>query len=353
MSTQGDAGTPISLLAEEQHQHFRLLELPPELLEILTSANPPTLYFKSAEVAPGESAGNAVLCTHDKTYNIRQKNSSNTVYVLQPHESNDESGKQRIQIISQPQSTLETTPAPKPCAAPYIRQLLPVLSSTGQPVGARDSLTKAQLFAHIPASDAECELAFRDLAVLVDEYGKCMIPSAQLRLDTWHSILAAARARSIDLTASLTSNSVDLLRTDVSDVNDLQGTLVSAIVRSVLIQYDGGIATQDVRIDPSALVRWVGITRLEAMSAKTSTAVSMFKSAWKDDMPELWRSKVDLTLLAGRYTLSDGGMTIHFRDYQLDLEDDVSASTAPDGKAAAGSKRKQWHEKFRPSKRPT
>ncbi|KAK6438646.1 hypothetical protein LTR95_005157 [Oleoguttula sp. CCFEE 5521] len=70
-------------------------------------------------------------------------------------------------------------------------------------------------------------------------------------------------------------------------------------------------------------------------------------------MPELWRSKVDVALLAGRYTLSDGGKTIHFRDYQLDLEDDVSASTAADGKTAAGSKRKQWHEKFRPSKRPT
>nr|OQO19643.1 hypothetical protein B0A51_13554 [Rachicladosporium sp. CCFEE 5018] len=337
---------------DEQHQHFRLLELPPELLEVLTSANPPTLYFKSAEVAPGGSAGNAVLCTHDKTYNIRQKNSSNTIYVLQPHEANDGPGKQRMQIISQPQSTLEITLALRPCAAAYIRQLLPVLSSTGQSVGARDSLTKAQLFSHIAASDAECEIAFRDLAVLVDQHGKCMLPSAQLRLDTWHSILAAARARPIDLTASLASNRIDLLRTDVSDVNDLQGTLVSAIVGSVLEQYDGGLVTEDVRIDPSALVRWVGITRLEAMSAKTSTTASVFKSAWKDDMPELWRSKVDIALLAGRYTLSDGGKTIHFRDYQLDLEDDVSASTAPDGKAAAGSKRKQWHEKFRPSKKP-
>ncbi|OQO00111.1 hypothetical protein B0A48_13897 [Cryoendolithus antarcticus] len=352
MSTQSSTGIPVSLLAEAQHQHFRLLELPPELLEVLTSANPPTLYFKSAEVVAGGSAGNAVLCTHDKTYNIRQKNSSNTVYVLQPHESNDEPGKQRIQIISQPQSTLETTPAPKPCAAAYIRQLLPVLASTGQSVGARDSLTKAQLFANIPASDAECEVALRELAVLFDEHGKCMLPSAQLRLDTWHSILAAARARPIDLTASLASNSIDLLRTDVSDVDDLQGTLVTAIVGSVLIQSEEGIDTEDVRIDPSALVRWAGITRLEAMSAKTSTTASVFKSAWRDDMPELWRSMVDTALLAGRYTLSDGGKTIHFRDYQLDLEDDVSASTAPDGRAA-GSKRKQWHEKFRPTKRPT
>ncbi|KAK6430116.1 hypothetical protein LTR95_013734 [Oleoguttula sp. CCFEE 5521] len=352
MSTQSSAGIPVSLLPEEQHQHFRLLELPPELLEILTSANPPTLYFKSSEVAPGEPAGNAVLCTHDKTYNIRQKNSSNTVYVLQPHDTNDESGKQRMQIISQPQSTLETTSAQKTCAAAYIRQLLPVLSSTGQSVGARSSLTKAQLFVHVPESDAECEVAFRQLTVFVNEHGRCVLPSAQLCLDTWHSILAAARARPVDLTASLSSSSIETLRNDVREVSDLQGSLVSAVIDSVVPHHEEGTDT-GVRIDASVLLRWLGVTRLEAVSAKTSTAVSVFRSAWKDDMPEPWRSKADLALMTGRYILSDGGKSIQFRDYQLDLEDDTSSSTAPDGKATAGSKRKQWHEKFRPSKKPT
>jgi len=42
MSTQGDAGIPLSLLAEDQQQSFRLLELPAELLKLLTSDNPPT-----------------------------------------------------------------------------------------------------------------------------------------------------------------------------------------------------------------------------------------------------------------------------------------------------------------------
>lgn len=42
MSTQADSGIPLSLLPEEQHQSFRLLELPPELLALLTSENPPT-----------------------------------------------------------------------------------------------------------------------------------------------------------------------------------------------------------------------------------------------------------------------------------------------------------------------
>jgi hypothetical protein len=42
MSTQSDAGIPLSLLAEDRQQSFRLLELPAELLKLLTSDHPPT-----------------------------------------------------------------------------------------------------------------------------------------------------------------------------------------------------------------------------------------------------------------------------------------------------------------------
>jgi len=42
MSTQADAGISLSLLPEDNQQSFRLLELPPELLNLLTSDNPPT-----------------------------------------------------------------------------------------------------------------------------------------------------------------------------------------------------------------------------------------------------------------------------------------------------------------------
>jgi hypothetical protein len=41
MSTQEDAGMPLSLLPEDKQHSFRLLELPPELLHLLTSDNPP------------------------------------------------------------------------------------------------------------------------------------------------------------------------------------------------------------------------------------------------------------------------------------------------------------------------
>jgi len=42
MSTQNENGTVFSILPEESQQHFRLLELPLEILSVLTSDNPAT-----------------------------------------------------------------------------------------------------------------------------------------------------------------------------------------------------------------------------------------------------------------------------------------------------------------------
>lgn len=42
MSSQDASGIDFAVLPESQQHHFRLLELPPELLELLTSDNPPT-----------------------------------------------------------------------------------------------------------------------------------------------------------------------------------------------------------------------------------------------------------------------------------------------------------------------
>lgn len=41
MSTQGGYGIPLTLVAEAERKHFRLLELPAEILALLTSESPP------------------------------------------------------------------------------------------------------------------------------------------------------------------------------------------------------------------------------------------------------------------------------------------------------------------------
>lgn len=41
MSTQYDGGIDFSIVSESDQQHFRLLELPAELLQVITSKDPP------------------------------------------------------------------------------------------------------------------------------------------------------------------------------------------------------------------------------------------------------------------------------------------------------------------------
>ncbi|KKY15095.1 putative sister chromatid cohesion protein dcc1 [Diplodia seriata] len=88
MSTQDQSGVPVGVA--HAPQHFRLLELPDSLLELLTSPNPPVLSIKSRPASATSSASDqqkqasAVLCTSNKTYHLRQVHTSNSVHLTQP-----------------------------------------------------------------------------------------------------------------------------------------------------------------------------------------------------------------------------------------------------------------------------
>ncbi|KAL4807683.1 hypothetical protein BDV18DRAFT_158889 [Aspergillus unguis] len=90
MSTQS---TPSILFTHHSRQQgFRLLELSPDLAELLSSDNPPTLELKSpaadsaatsnAHLAPAGEYVN--ICTPTQTYSIRQVQSSNSLHILRP-----------------------------------------------------------------------------------------------------------------------------------------------------------------------------------------------------------------------------------------------------------------------------
>ncbi|KAH6662977.1 hypothetical protein B0J14DRAFT_281258 [Halenospora varia] len=81
MSTQYNNDIPFS--ASHHQEAFKLLELPPELLALLESDTPPTFTITSS--APtATTPGYAILCSGDKKYQMRQKNTSNPIMILQP-----------------------------------------------------------------------------------------------------------------------------------------------------------------------------------------------------------------------------------------------------------------------------
>ncbi|TVY21585.1 hypothetical protein LARI1_G000537 [Lachnellula arida] len=81
MSTQYDVDIPFS--ANHNQQAFKLLELPPELLALLESDKPPAITITSSP-ATATTPGYAILCSGAKKYQMRQKNTSNPIMILQP-----------------------------------------------------------------------------------------------------------------------------------------------------------------------------------------------------------------------------------------------------------------------------
>jgi hypothetical protein len=243
--------------------------------------------------------------------------------------------------ISKLESTLETLPAPTTKASIYIRQLLPILSANGAISGQKQPMTKSQLLANIPLSDAECEVAIRERSVFTDHTtNHCLNPTAGLKIKTWHSILENARANAVDLTSELDSDAVLSLK---DGLEDLKPGFFEAVINSVATTNNDRTS-----VEPDRLVRWVGLNRLAADAPVQMISTSDFKTSWKDELPEKLRDKVDLGLISDHAEIR-GNKWVKLKDDSPEL---IAGTKGTNASAAAGSKRK-WHDKFKPAKKAT
>lgn len=85
MSSQKDAGIP--LMHASDGVGYKLLELPPELLALLESEDPPVLILES-------STDSAVIKSGTQSWRLRQKNTSNALILLKSCEGTPSSSSQ-------------------------------------------------------------------------------------------------------------------------------------------------------------------------------------------------------------------------------------------------------------------
>ncbi|KAM3424407.1 hypothetical protein BST61_g6412 [Cercospora zeina] len=355
MATQdATAGVPIAVQPERDMQRVRLLELPADLLALVTSENPPRLYIKSKHVPPGGNAKEAhsVLCTPDKTYQIRQVSTSNSVYLIQPHDSPDPhpalaGGLPRVGVeaVAKCDTSIELLPTPATSAAPYIQAALPTYASTGN-YGRADGggcATKRELFSHIPLSDAECEAGWRQLACFesTDPPG-CFIPSAKVKAEVWQSAMMAAVADGFDVCAPFPENDIPAYAIDLP--GDWPRDIVIGVFAGVSSSTPGG----HLAVDEQKAVRFAGANLLQAKSEGRAIEATTFRKAWRDAMPEAWRSKCEFATLQGYYSLDDNAKSIRYLDTAADAK--AAADSSAKEAKSLGAKRK-WHEKFKASKK--
>ncbi|EME78384.1 uncharacterized protein MYCFIDRAFT_205014 [Pseudocercospora fijiensis CIRAD86] len=342
MSTQDrEAGVPISVLPESDLQHVRLLELPPELLALLTGECPPRLQLKSKEDLAGNAKdANVVLCTPDRTYNVRQVSTSNSVYLTQTTEKQDPGGGPPtigVEAVAKCDTTIELLSTTKQSAVPFIKTALPVFSSNGNYASAVP-VTKAELFAHIPLSQAECEEGWSELACFESPHPRgCYVPSAKVKSEIWQLALTAATADGISLTDPFPDDDIPAFAMDICQ--DWPSELVSSVLKGGSSLTPGG----HFALDESKAVRFAGINLLQAKSEGRAIEATGFLRAWRDVLPEAWRDKCEFTALQGSYALQDGGSMIKYIDT-------APATIATTDSKSLGAKRK-WHEKFAASRK--
>ena len=174
------------------------------------------MYLKSAvpkTAIAGGAVPNAVLCTNDETFEVRQIQSSNTLYILQPSHAIPQVGSQfrdlqdfGMSAIAQCKAILEvvhTSASP----LPYLKQRLPTyptsqsedMSSTPTTEGRLANLLA--LVEDVPFSKGELEKGLIELCA-VESNDQIWLPSAQTLLLVWKSFLSAATVKGTNIKSS-------------------------------------------------------------------------------------------------------------------------------------------------------
>ncbi|KAK6007939.1 hypothetical protein QM012_004753 [Aureobasidium pullulans] len=329
MSSQATSATPFSIAAELQP--CRLLELPPDLLEYITTSDTPTLSFKAKDATDPE----AFLTTRHKTYLLRQVHTSNTVYITTPAEH-----AQAITAISQCRSALECLPAPVHHAESTLRSLL-IPFSEPQDIDIRPSnaQSKEHVFAHTPMSHDECQTVWKDL-VAFEHSGQSFRPTALVLARVWKWLLEIAYANAVNLAEPVQKENIDKM---LDGEDEWPRGLVDAIFSKLSENNQSSLQLQQ-----HVTVKWVGINTLGSYRQNNKQSIidtAVFMDNWKDALPEIWRTEANLEMLKGLYKPSGGGKRMELVHNQSAHAEDATTGVPKPSAATTAGKRK-WHEKF-------
>ncbi|KAI9722015.1 MAG: hypothetical protein M1812_001975 [Candelaria pacifica] len=357
MASGDDLG--ISFRFSHSQQSFRLLELPPPLLELLSSDNPPTLSLKSAKpssISNGPNSpvsSNAVLCTNNQTFHLRQVHSSNSIFLIHPSgnhtlHSGQQSATSDLSITATCKATLELHPT-NASPIPYLNQHLALynggddeletLNGIDSSPENYEKVNKLEVFSHVPFSEGECESAWTEICAF-EIQNVAMRPTARALAGVWKAIISGATSQALRLSSEF---QLDDLWTIVEDDG-----YPRSLIEAVLGRLSSEEGTEGACLDQKKCVKWVGTIILG--SQKQSSAgvpVSRFLKDWKDSLPEEWQKYAILDVLKGSF-LQPTATTILPREIGANLAVAKNPSpkpNAPASKVSAGGRR--WHEKFK------
>lgn len=266
----------------------------------------------------------AVLCTDTQTFNVRQVQSSNSVFIL--HSSADRSPEDpctpetNVAAIAQCTSTLELVP-PAITGLAALRQALPIYnlvdhqneSGITAHFNETEKFDRHKALQNTPTSQREFDDAWLEVCAFELDR-QAWIPSASSLKGIWTAIMAAAVVKDIDLTGRF--RVIDLV--DIIEEDGFSNALFKAVIRRVSIANGSlisGCTLQNtifivdefllmgksgVTVCSDKCVSWVGDILLNAQPISHEAqgiSESDFLTDWKDLLPEGWRKHVTLGAL--------------------------------------------------------
>lgn len=301
---------------------------------------------------------------------MRQVSTSNSVYVIEPSASRPaaKDGDVGMELDSElAQSSgamtafakvdtmLELLPLSQDVCA-MLECVLPVYDASGVSsaeeamscfLSHSTAASKEALFSDIPAPDAQSEQVWLDL--LAFEYGgRCARPSAATSLGVWQSIINYTTLERLDL-----GGDVDLehyFQTELSSPVDAPVT--EAILSYLGYTTSSNSMSHSLQLNRPKMVRWTGLTLLQANSEKASSSPLLLKddyiSQWQDLLPEAWRQDVTLDkLLESCYTVEvvEGKEMISWARLNGSAPEPATIAVSQATNTTSG--KRKWHEMFK------
>ncbi|EKM80114.1 hypothetical protein AGABI1DRAFT_91394 [Agaricus bisporus var. burnettii JB137-S8] len=284
--------------ADVESASFKLLELTPELAELLEEAAKSLTTVTFA--IKGRTGEDAVLCTTDKTYSLRSVALSNSVLVVTPPSSGSSisttSGREPVVIRDELHEILEISPS-----VPKLHGLISQLR--GKEYDESDEVEDNASHSDdaktdVQASDEELDRGLKERRVLV--INGFLRPISKDYLKTLLELV-------LNLLASLS------LRSDNIPLDDLVSSLaqdheVPRAVSMQLLAWFGDVdeAQGSWTMDVQAVVKEVGIG-LMRHHRRDPIRKDAFLAQWKATVGDTFNPSVDLSLLTGNYLVSTAG----------------------------------------------
>lgn len=380
----------IALKISQPFENVRLLEVPEDLLSIITSSNlnGQPLFLKSSPTTGNPSSnqeGNLHLCTNDKAWLVKQVSTSNSIYLTRSEgvdvnstdTQNEGTTGNIITAYAKPSSILELHSIKEAdsnaVAETHLRQLLPVLTSSTQIIQ-QSQFSKQQLYSEIPAPRNSILQALGQNCVIELPWSmpagpytrgnrhdvKAYIPEPSLLLETWRGIVEVATISELNIMGNLEADILLEAFTEAEDAASQSQNILKATARA-MFERDGyfesiGIITRGLRWDVQDnmnemdLARWVGNMLLKEAQVKTNTTIQreQFESQWEDAVPAYLAKYCSAEVLGQSCTVQNDGPTdsIDWRDFKIASKEGTEGDTVSRTTASTNKAKRKWHDKF-------